>query len=126
MDWTINKALPICRQIFEKFCTAIATGELQGGEKLPSVREVALLASVNPNTVQKSFEELERHAIIHSVPSSGWYVNQETDAAREELCKLRHKGASEYLSSMKKLGASYDAALEYLKAVIQERNDEEL
>ena len=60
MQWTLDKSRPICPQICEQICLAVANGEFAAGEKLFSVREVALMLGVNPNTVQKSFEELER------------------------------------------------------------------
>ena len=91
MTWTLDKSRPICPQICELICVAVANGELAAGERLLSVREIALLAGVNPNTVQKSFEELERRGVIHSVRCSGWYVNENTSAAVEELGSLRIK-----------------------------------
>ena len=66
MNWTLDKSRPICPQICELISVAIANGEFAANEKLLSVREVALLAGVNPNTVQKSFEDLERRGVIHS------------------------------------------------------------
>ena len=114
MNWTLDKSRPICPQICEQLCVAIASGEFMPGDKLLSVREVALLAGVNPNTVQKSFEELERRGIIHSVRCSGWYVNENTDAAAEEVKALRQKKTDEYLSAMAQLGCDTQTAIEYL------------
>ncbi len=115
MDWTLDKSRSICRQICEKICVAILSGEFKAGERLFSVREVALLASVTPNTVQKSFEELERCGVVRSVPYSGWYVNENTEAASREVELLRVKNSEEYLLSMKRLGVSPEDAIEYLK-----------
>lgn len=114
MNWTLDKSRPICPQICEQLCVAIASGEFMPGDKLLSVREVALLAGVNPNTVQKSFEELERRGIIHSVRCSGWYVNENTDAAVEEIKALRQKKTEEYLSAMAQLGCDTQTVIEYL------------
>ena len=115
MNWTLDKSCPICPQICELICVAIASGEFSGGEKLLSVREIALLAGVNPNTVQKSFEELERRGVIHSVRCSGWYVNENTSAAVEELGSLRIKRTEEYLAEMAQLGCSTEEVIEYIK-----------
>ncbi len=114
MDWTLDKSRSICRQLCEKLCVAIAAGELKAGQRLFSVREVALLAAVTPNTVQKSFEELERMGILHSVPYSGWYVSENTEAARREVELLRMKNAREYLLSMERLGTTAEEAIHYL------------
>lgn len=115
MTWTLDKSRPICPQICEMICASVASGEFSAGEKLLSVREVALLAGVNPNTVQKSFEELERRGVIHSVRCSGWYVNEDTSAAVEELASLRIKKTGEYLAEMAQLGCSPDEVIEYIK-----------
>lgn len=115
MNWTLDRSRPICPQICEMICASVASGEFSAGEKLLSVREVALLAGVNPNTVQKSFEELERRGVIHSVRCSGWYVNENTSAAVEELGALRIKRTEEYLAKMVQLGCSPDEVIEYIK-----------
>lgn len=115
MTWTLDKSRPICPQICEIICASVASGEFSAGEKLLSVREVALLAGVNPNTVQKSFEELERRGVIHSVRCSGWYVNENTSAAVEELGSLRIKKTEEYLAEMVQLGCSPEEVIEYIK-----------
>ncbi len=114
MNWTLDKSRPICPQLCEIICTAVASGEYSPGEKLLSVREIALLAGVNPNTVQKSFEELERRGVIHSVRCSGWYVNENIEAASEELNSLRKKKTEEYLAAMAQLGCTLDEIIRYL------------
>lgn len=117
MNWIFDKSRPICPQICELICIAIANGEISAGAKLFSVREVALLAGVNPNTVQKSFEELERRGVIHSVRCSGWYVNDNTDAAIEEVRALRIKRSEEYLATMLQLGCNWDDILKHLNDI---------
>ena len=114
MNWTLDKSRPICPQICELICVAVANGEFSSGEKLLSVREIALLAGVNPNTVQKSFEELERRGVIHSVRCSGWYVNENTGAATDELKSLRKKMTEDYINEMSKLGCDLDEIIKYL------------
>ncbi len=117
MDWKLDKSRPISRQICEILCVAIASGEFAAGEKLLSVRDVALLAGINPNTVQKSFEELERRGVVHSVPYSGWYVNENTDAAHSEVEALRQERSEAYLRDMAQLGCTPDKAIEYVKTI---------
>lgn len=114
MNWVLDKSRPICPQICELICVAVSSGEFSGGEKLLSVREVALMAGVNPNTVQKSFEELERRGVIHSVRCSGWYVNDNIDAAVNEVKALRIKKTEEYLAAMSQLGCDSDGIIKYL------------
>ena len=87
------------------------------------MREIALAAGVNPNTVQKALDELERRGVIHSVPCSGWYVNECSDVAAQEVNLLREKKAKEYLLAMAQLGCDADGAIQYLKTVKEENND---
>ncbi len=121
MDWTLDKSRPISRQLCEKLCLAISSGELKPGQRIYSVREVALAAGVNPNTVQKSFTELEKRGIIHSVPCSGWYVNEATSAADIEVKELRRKNCEEFLSAMRELGCNAEQTIEFLKTIYEER-----
>ena len=114
MNWFLDKSRPICPQICEHICVAITKGELSSGQKLLSVREIALESGVNPNTVQKAFTELERRGIIHSVPASGWYVNQDTESASLEVKTLRIKKTEEYLASMLQLGCNAHDIVEYI------------
>ena len=114
MHWELDKNRPLCPQLCEQVCTHIALGHMTPGEKLPSVRERALSAGVNPNTVQKSFEELERRGVIHSVRCSGWYVNESTDAAAAEVRALRIKKTEEYLAAMSQLGCDAGEIIQYL------------
>ena len=114
MNWTLDKSRPICPQICELICVSVASGEFAAGEKLLSVRDIALLAGVNPNTVQKSFEELERLGVIHSVLCSGWYVNENNDAAEKELRTLRIRKTQEYLAAMSQLGCDTNAIVNFI------------
>ena len=115
MNWALDKSRPICPQLCELICVNVANGTFSAGEKLLSVREIALAAGVNPNTVQKSFEELERRGVIHSVRCSGWYVNENTDAAADEVAALRRKKTGQYFSEMAQLGCGTEEIIQYLK-----------
>lgn len=83
MTWDLDKNRAICPQICEQLCTGIAAGALIPGQRLMSVREVALAAGVNPNTVQRAFEQLEKQGVLFSVRGAGWFVSSDTVAAKE-------------------------------------------
>ena len=123
MNWELDKSRPICPQLCELICVAVANGEFSAGEKLLSVREIAVLAGVNPNTVQKSFEELERHGVIHSVRCSGWYVNENTEAAVCEVNSLKIKKTKEYIEQMSQLGCSLDDVIDYINEIKEVENE---
>ena len=123
MDWTLDKSRPMCPQICEIICLAIANGEFSAGDKLLSVRELALKTGVNPNTIQKSFEELERRGVVHSVRCSGWFVNESIDAAKAEVDSLRNKKTEEYLAEMEQLGCTGEEIIEYIMKAKEVKNE---
>lgn len=115
MDWLLDKKRPICPQLCERLCIMIATGEVGAGEKLMSVREVALSAGVTPNTVQKSFEQLEQKGVIYSRRGSGWYVNEDIRVAQEMMRELVYSKTAAYLSDMRSLGLSNNDIMNAIK-----------
>ena len=104
MEWTLDKKRPICPQICEQICVGIACGEFLPGERLLSVREVAVAAGVNPNTVQHSFETLGSMGILYSERGSGWYVSEDFTAAKQMLENLIREKTAAYFAAMKALG----------------------
>ena len=67
-------ARPIYTQIVDNFRSQIASGILQPGDKLPSVRELAAKLSINPNTIQRAYRELEVGGVIQTIPGKGCFV----------------------------------------------------
>ena len=106
MDWILDKNRPICPQLVEKICVFIASGEFGAGERLSSVRDVALSAGVTPNTVQKSFEQLEQKGVIFSKRGSGWYVGEDTHIAHHVLDELVGSKTKAYIKDMRAFGLS--------------------
>lgn len=64
MSWNLDSSRPIYAQIIEKVSLDIVSGKYQPGDKLPSVRDLAAQAGVNPNTMQKALSELERENLF--------------------------------------------------------------
>lgn len=115
MEWLIDKNRPICPQISEQFCLRIAGGNYLPNERLPSVREIAVSAGVNPNTVQRSLEELERRSILYSVRGSGWFVGEDISLAKEVFQEILDKKTAEYFAAMEIMGMDASAVKEYVK-----------
>ena len=68
--------IPIFKQVIEEIKLKIASGELERGEQLPSVRELAVSLSLNPNTIMKSYKELEREGFVKTKMGKGVFVNE--------------------------------------------------
>lgn len=104
MAWDLDSDRPIYAQLLERIQLQIVSGIYGPGDKLPSVRELAATASVNPNTMQKAFTELERSGLIITRRTSGRFVTEDiqmitqirTDLAREEI--------NAFIQKMKGLG----------------------
>lgn len=119
MHWNLDKNRPICPQIYERFCVEIGCGLIKPEEKLPSVREVAMAAGVNPNTVQKAFGQLEATGLIYSVRSLGWFVGENTKLAEEIVQKLAAEKTEYYFKEMESLGFSAEETKKYIKELSQ-------
>ena len=115
MSWNLDKSRPICPQMCEQICVKIASGEFKPEQRLMSVREVAVAAGVNPNTVQKSFEQLELKGIIYSVRGSGWFVSAQTETAKEEISNLIESKTADYFEGLNALGMDNGQIKEYVK-----------
>ena len=115
MDWTMDKSRPIYPQICEQLCLRIAKGMFAPHQKLLSVREIAMEAGVNPNTVQHSLVELEHCGILYSIRGSGWYVAEDTGLAKSVLQSILAKKTADYFAAMEILGMDAAAVKEYVK-----------
>lgn len=115
MDWIIDKSRPICPQICEQLCLRVAAGQFAPHEKILSVREIAVAAGVNPNTVQRSLEELEGKGVLYSVRGSGWFVGEDIAQAKEVLSGILAKKTADYFAAMQILGMDAAAVKEYVK-----------
>ena len=93
-------ARPIYAQIIDSFREQIATGILQPGDKLPSVRELAATLAINPNTIQRAYRELELQGWIATVPGKGCFVcKQLTAAADQSLWEDFDRAAAQLLAA---------------------------
>ncbi|MCL6560030.1 MAG: GntR family transcriptional regulator [Firmicutes bacterium] len=85
-----GRGVPIYVQLMEQIRRAVASGVLAPGEQLPSVRELALQLSINPNTVSRAYQELEHEGIIYTLRGRGTFVAtpSSTLTDRERLRRL--------------------------------------
>lgn len=115
MKWIFVDDLPIYQQIMDVIRQGIASGELKAGEKLPSVRELALEAEVNPNTMQKALSELEREGLLYSQRTSGRFVSENAGMKEELRNGLADQYISDFLEKMEKLGVDREEIIQRIK-----------
>ena len=114
MTWTIQGDRPIWQQLREELTQRIVTGAYPMGSKLPSVRDLASEAGVNPNTMQRALAELERDALVSTNRTSGRFVTEDEAllaSIRRELAKAHIRL---YLHGMETLGYTHEEAKEIL------------
>ncbi|HBT18199.1 MAG TPA: GntR family transcriptional regulator [Firmicutes bacterium] len=122
MQFKIDEGSPIYRQILEAFIRQIACGYWSPGEKLPSIREVAEMARVNPNTIARAFQELERTGLAETRRGEGTFVTTDRNAivdCREETAR---KIWTDFLEKMRELGFTNDE-VRRLAAGLKEENE---
>lgn len=125
MAWTLDSDRPIYAQIVERIQTEIVSGQYPPGGRLPSVRELAAQASVNPNTMQKAFSELERSGLIITQRTSGRIVTEDTtliDFIRNQLASAQ---IDAFLTQMKSLGYTREDILKLLASAKEGGSDNE-
>lgn len=83
-----NDKRPIYEQIVERFQALIVSGVLEAGEKMPSVRTLAVELSINPNTIQRAYTELERDGFIYAVKGRGNFVKRDTELFEKQKERL--------------------------------------
>ncbi|RKI30711.1 GntR family transcriptional regulator [bacterium 1xD8-6] len=114
MEWKFTDDIPIYQQIMDIIKQQIASGELAVGEKLPSVREMALAAGVNPNTMQKALAELEREGLLYSKRTAGRFVAEQEEIKKGLQEELLMGYIETFLKNMAKLGYTVEEVVEII------------
>lgn len=125
MRWEFHNDAPIYAQVMERVERMIVSGTLQPGERLPSVRALALEAGVNPNTVQKALTELERGGLIHSQRTAGHFVTQDPAAIAAGRAQLGEAQTLRYLRGIRELGYTDEEAERLLRRLLQTEGSED-
>ena len=124
MPWNLDSDRPIFMQILERIRVDIISGRYQPGDKLPSVRELAAEAAVNPNTMQRAFAELERTGLVHSKRTSGRFITED----REMIETLKVDTAKEkiqlFLDSMEQLGYDKEQILALMSQTLDGKGEQ--
>lgn len=109
-----NNGLPIYLQIAKSIKEKIALGTLKPGDKFPSIREIANIYKVNPNTVQRSTQLLEQDNIIFSKRGIGSFVVEDEKIVQKLQNELANEYKTFFLDNMKKIGIDKKTAIKFL------------
>jgi len=108
MTWEFTSDRPIYLQLQERIKLSIVSGKYSPGDKLPAVRDLALEAAVNPNTMQRALTELERDGLVQAHRTSGRFVTEDSEVIGKMKKDLAMELAKAFLEKMAALG--YGAA----------------
>ncbi len=117
MAWHFSSDKPVYIQIAERITKSVLSGEYKPGEQIPTVRQLALIAAVNPNTVQRAFTELENNGIIISKGTVGRFVTENTETIEQSRNNLAEKVVYDFIKTAKQLSLSKEQILKMIEEV---------
>ncbi len=115
MAWKFTSDKPVYLQIADRLTKSVLSGEYKPGEQIPSVRQLALEAAVNPNTIQHAFTELENNGLIISKNTVGRFVTDDEaviEACRDDLAKSIVKA---FIKNMTELSIAPEQMLKFIE-----------
>ena len=115
-----NDKTPIYLQIMDLIKMDIVTGKLKAKDKLPSVREMAMNLKVNPNTLQRSYQELERLGIVYTQRGMGTFVGEEKNMVKDLKKEMAKEVIDSFILRMKSLGFTNDEIIDSVSSETME------
>ena len=117
MAWTFTSDKPVYLQIAERITRSVLAAEFRPGEQLPTVRQLAMHAAVNPNTVQRAYQELENDGIIIVRGTLGRFVTDDAEVIERNRKKLAGRIVAELCKGFAELSLPLSQAIELIKEV---------
>ncbi len=121
MSWEFQQDRPIYSQIIDQISQKIICGEYMPGYRLPSVRDMADQAGVNPNTMQKALSQLEKTGLIRTERTSGRFVTDDETLLRSAKTDLAYQQIGDFFRRMRKLGIGPEQALSMAAEAIDKK-----
>ena len=115
MAWNLDSDRPIYAQLLERIQLQIVSGTYGPGDKLPSVRELAAEASVNPNTMQKALAELEREGLVAAQRTSGRLITDDIERIRKMKREMASGELETFFRRMSRLGFTKDDIIDMIE-----------
>lgn len=120
MPWELDNDRPIYLQLMDRLKADIISGHYLPGDRLPSVRELAMDAAVNPNTMQKALAELEREGLVFARRTSGRFITEDEEMLKKMKKDLARENIKTFLEAMLRLGFNKKEALALLEEILKE------
>ncbi len=126
MQWELNSEKPVYLQLVEQIQAGIISGYYKPGDKLPSVRDLAAEATVNPNTMQKAMAELERTGLLYTNRTTGRYITSDEALIKQLKEQSAKEQVREFFDRMSLLGFHPEETYELITEIrsnYQRRDD---
>ena len=123
MEWQFDNSMPIYTQLVDKIKLAIVSGEYTRGQRLAAVRDLASEAGVNPNTMQRAFQELERLGLVYTQRSNGRFVTEDEDVIETTKKALAEASIRSVMDSMQRIGYTREDIIRLLESSEKEDNN---
>ena len=120
MQWQFSNDAPIYTQLIQHIKIGIVTGVFPPGERLPSVRDLATEAGVNPNTMQRALAELERDGLVYSQRTAGRFVTEDNTMINQAKRSLAERHVKTFLEAMLRLGFQKDEIIDLISKELGE------
>ena len=104
MSWTFDNNKPIYLQIMDKIKRQIVSHKLEPNQQLPTVRELASEAGVNPNTIQRALSDLEREGFVYTKRTAGRFVTADLDLILQSRKQLSEEQLQQFVTGMVEFG----------------------
>lgn len=117
MQWELNSDKPVYMQLMEHIQAGIISGAYKPGDKLPSVREMASQAMVNPNTMQRAMSELEREGLVYANRTAGRFITSDVELINQLKKQYITQIISEFIDKMDQLGLELDEIISYITEI---------
>ena len=115
MKWSFDSDKPIYAQLIEQIKIGIVTRAFAPGDRLPSVRDLATEAGVNPNTMQRALAQLEAEGLVHSQRTAGRFVTEDRQIIEEAKKQLALRHVCVFLEAMERLGMNEEETLALIR-----------
>lgn len=119
MAWSFSSDKPVYLQIANRITASVLSGEYKAGEQIPTVRQLALEAAVNPNTVQRAFLELEQNGIVVSKGTVGRYVTLDTAVIEECRKQQIEEIVQNFIKKCESLSVGKEEIIDIIEGVLK-------
>lgn len=122
MEWSFRNDAPIYAQLIDQIRQGIVAGAFPAGQRLPSVRDLAAEAGVNPNTMQRALTELERDGLVYSQRTAGRFVTEDRQMIETAKRTIAESHIRQFLKDMEALGYGREEILTLIGESKEEGN----